>query len=572
MSADNPAGRFGQAQLSPGTRLSGIYEIDRLIGTGGMGEIYSAHLIETGDQVAIKMLLPEFCENAAALTLFRKEASALHHVHNDAVVRYFVFTVEPMLGRPYLAMEFVDGRSLSDILQSDGPLTFEATCSLGRRLASGLQAAHECGVIHRDVSPDNVIVPSGDVGHAKIIDFGIARSTQHGTVIGSGFAGKFNYVSPEQLGLFGGDVTAKSDIYSLGLLLAQVLTGQPVDMGGTQLDVIEKRRKVPDLGAIDMRIRPLLEKMLQPDPAKRPDSMAAVAAWPLPGVHQFRQSVHAGHSAAARADAPRQRHFWLYGAIALVLLSVLGTAVAYYYSGSQALVVAPASPPKLENGGDLRPNPVMAAAPSQAENIKHYVDRYDGGDCFFVAMVAVSDNAAALEGYGASPKVFEKLDGDFQRALGFEADIGVRQVTERQCPAISFLGRMRNERAQAPHLDIDKERLRDGEVLSGMVDRFGDHNIDLLLVSDGGIVQNVSHLLKPGTDAKTFQIGMQRSEGAAGGRQPQLLMAITTVSPVASLRPGQPTSAEKFFANVLNEATRAGQSLGATARYFMLEK
>ena len=150
MSADNPAGRFGQAQLSPGTRLSGIYEIDRLIGTGGMGEIYSAHLIETGDQVAIKMLLPEFCENAAALTLFRKEASALHHVHNDAVVRYFVFTVEPMLGRPYLAMEFVDGRSLSDILQSDGPLTFEATCSLGRRLASGLQAAHECGVIHRD--------------------------------------------------------------------------------------------------------------------------------------------------------------------------------------------------------------------------------------------------------------------------------------------------------------------------------------------------------------------------------------------------------------------------------------
>jgi serine/threonine-protein kinase len=79
-----------------------------------------------------------------------------------------------------------------------------------RRIAAGLQVAHECGIIHRDVSPDNIILPGGDVSRAKIIDFGIARSTQlsDGTVIGSGFAGKYNYVSPEQLGLFGGDVSA----------------------------------------------------------------------------------------------------------------------------------------------------------------------------------------------------------------------------------------------------------------------------------------------------------------------------------------------------------------------------
>ena len=118
-------GGFQQSRrLAPGTRLNGIYEIDRPIGMGGMGEIYIGRVIETGDPVAIKVLLPEFSDNAAALTLFRKEASALHHVHHDAVVRYYVFSVEPQLGRPYLAMEFVDGRSLSDILHSDGALTF----------------------------------------------------------------------------------------------------------------------------------------------------------------------------------------------------------------------------------------------------------------------------------------------------------------------------------------------------------------------------------------------------------------------------------------------------------------
>src|SRR5262249_19609627 len=154
------------------------YEIDRLIGVGGMGEIYKGHAIETGDPVAIKLMLPDVAENDVALALFRREASALHHLMHDAIVRYYVFTVEPVLQRPYLAMEFVNGRSLSAILQDDGALSFESACSLMRRVASGLHAAHERGIIHRDVSPDNIIVPDGNVARAKIIDFGIARSTQ----------------------------------------------------------------------------------------------------------------------------------------------------------------------------------------------------------------------------------------------------------------------------------------------------------------------------------------------------------------------------------------------------------
>ena len=195
------------ARLAPGTRLNGVFEIEERIASGGMGEIYRGHLIETGDAVAIKVMRGDLAGNETALALFRKEASALHHVHHEAVVRYYVFSNDPLINRHYLAMEFVDGEPLSALLRR-GALSFDAVELLRGRLASGLDAVHRHGIIHRDVSPDNVIVPGGDVGRAKIIDFGIARSTRAGdrTIIGGNFAGKYNYVSPEQLGLFGGEV------------------------------------------------------------------------------------------------------------------------------------------------------------------------------------------------------------------------------------------------------------------------------------------------------------------------------------------------------------------------------
>src|SRR5215467_7229328 len=213
-----------RTRLAPGTRLNGIFEIDLRIASGGMGEIYRGHAVETGDPVAVKVMRTDLADNAMALALFRKEASALHYIHHEAIVRYYIFSHDPGTGRHYLAMEFVNGQPLSELLQQ-GALGFEAVRLLQERLAAGLNAAHQHGIIHRDLSPDNVLIPSGDLARAKIIDFGIARSTRvgDGTIIGSGFAGKNNYVSPEQLGLFGGDVTTKSDIYSLGLVLAECL-------------------------------------------------------------------------------------------------------------------------------------------------------------------------------------------------------------------------------------------------------------------------------------------------------------------------------------------------------------
>jgi serine/threonine protein kinase len=265
-------------RVGPGTRLNDLYEIEAVIAAGGMGEVFRGHAIETNDTVAIKVMRPEFAENVNALALFRKEASALHNVHHGAVVRYYVFSVDRRLGVPYLAMEYLTGESLAERLKR-GRLEPAEVDILRRRLAGGLGAAHEAGIIHRDVTPDNIILPGGDPARAKIIDFGIARLAETQTVIGDGFAGKYRYVSPEQLGLQGGEITPRSDIYSLGLVLAQASRGQAVEMGDDPVAAIAKRSNVPDLSGVDPQLRPLLESMLRPDPLLRPESMALVEAW-----------------------------------------------------------------------------------------------------------------------------------------------------------------------------------------------------------------------------------------------------------------------------------------------------
>jgi serine/threonine protein kinase len=273
--------RSAARSMRPGTRLNNVYEIERMVAQGGMGEVYRGFNIQTGDPVAIKMIRPEFASDPEILDLFRREASILHSFTHDAIVRYFVFSVDPQLDRAFLAMEFVEGPSLKKRLGS-GPLLLAEVRILQKRVASALEAAHRHGVVHRDISPDNVIMPDGDVRSAKVIDFGIARARRAGevTILGGGFAGKLNYASPEQMGLAGGDVTAKSDIYSFGLVLAEALLGKPIDMAGSQAEMVDKRRIVPaELSWVDPTIRPLLQLMLQPLPENRPSSMAEVAAW-----------------------------------------------------------------------------------------------------------------------------------------------------------------------------------------------------------------------------------------------------------------------------------------------------
>ncbi|MFZ0604582.1 MAG: protein kinase, partial [Roseiarcus sp.] len=316
--------RSAARSIRPGARLNNVYEIERLVAQGGMGEVYRGFNIQTGDPVAIKMIRPEFSNDPEIYELFRREASILHSFTHDAIVRYFVFSVDPQLQRAYLAMEFVEGPSLKKRLGL-GPLPLADVRILQKRVASALEVAHQHGVVHRDISPDNVIMPDGDVRSAKIIDFGIARARRAGeqTILGGGFAGKLNYASPEQMGLAGGDVTPKSDIYGFGLVLAEALLGRPIDMAGSQADMIDKRRVVPDLSGIEPTIRPLIQAMLQPRPESRPASMAEVAAWE-PATPKAARALRAPPVASERSG----RISALVGAL-IAVLSLGGVAYVF---------------------------------------------------------------------------------------------------------------------------------------------------------------------------------------------------------------------------------------------------
>ena len=325
-----------QGSLRPGVRLNGTYEVETLIAEGGMGEVYKGFNIQTGDPVAIKVVRPELSRSADAVALFRREASTLNTLHHDAIVRYYVFSVDTELQRAYLAMEYVDGPSLTDRILS-APLTSAELDVFRVRMGSALEAAHRLGIIHRDISSDNFILPGGEVTRAKIIDFGIARSRRPGeaTIIGDGFAGKYNYVSPEQLGLFGGEITPKSDIYSFGLVLAEAIRGQRIDMGGSQVEVIEKRRKTPDLSDIPAPLRPLLLSMLQPNPADRLASMSEVVSWraePTPLL------LRNGRDAAVPRTSSGGRVAAVLGA--LIVVGSLG-ALAYVFRGDLQTSLAP---------------------------------------------------------------------------------------------------------------------------------------------------------------------------------------------------------------------------------------
>ena len=271
----------GAATLGPGTKiLNNTYVIERCLGKGGMGEVYEAEHIELGSKRAIKIILPEYAKNTQYVGLFIEEARKLSRVNNDAVVRYFEFSRDET-GARYLVMEFVDGQSLSAVLDRRC-LTPDEVIELIVRLAQGLAAAYDQGIkAHRDISPANILLPQGRVDLAKVIDFGIAKSADGGmTLIGSDFAGKYSYVSPEQVGLFGGpeQVDEKSDIYSLGLLAAAAAIGfgKRIDMGSEPASVTLARQKVPDLSGIPAELRPLLSRMLQPQPQDRPASMRAL--------------------------------------------------------------------------------------------------------------------------------------------------------------------------------------------------------------------------------------------------------------------------------------------------------
>jgi serine/threonine-protein kinase len=149
-----------------------------------------------------------------------------------------------------------------------------------------------------------------------------------------------------------------------------------------------------------------------------------------------------------------------------------------------------------------------------------------------------------------------------------EAAIGVRQVTQAQCPAIKFLSQLGSNQARAPRINLAAVEIKNGETLSGSIENFANRVVELLLVSEGGEVQNLSYLLKPGTDSLSFSIGMQRNGNANG---PQLIMAVTTTRVLDSLRQPRPMAADTFFLQALSEAQRNNLTIATAARYVRLQ-
>jgi hypothetical protein len=293
--------------LAPGSVLFGEYEILERVGQGGMGAADRARHRALGSLRAIKVMRDALRGDPLLLEFFLREAHALLALQHDAVVRCHDLLRDER-GALYLVMEFAEGCTLAQRLSS-GPLAAAEVWALGRRLLGALAAVHAREVIHRDLSPDNIVLRDGDPQRAVLIDFGLAKfeRAEQGSLF-EGFKGKRGYAAPEQFGLFGSAAERRSDLYSLGVVLAEAACCRPLLPQHTLADAIEARRRAPALPrAIPRALRRALAPLLRPDPRQRPaDALRALEHW------------------ERAAALPRRRRGWLAAAAAACALAVAG--------------------------------------------------------------------------------------------------------------------------------------------------------------------------------------------------------------------------------------------------------
>lgn len=566
-----------KSAVPAGTRLNDIYEIDYPVAAGGMGEVYKGHSIETGEEVAIKMIRDDMADNDAVISLFRKEALSLRRLQHEAIIRYYVFAVEPTLKRPYLAMEYADGQSLGDLTKKQ-PLSYERAHDLVRRLASGLHAAHQLGIIHRDISPDNIILPDGDVGKSKIIDFGIAKSTKMGetTIIGDGFAGKYAYVSPEQLGLFTGQVSPQSDIYSLGLIIAEAMRGEPLDMGGSQVAIIEKRRKVPDLTGVDDRLRPLLEWMLEPDPKDRPETMADVIDWE--DTHETSRSPMKmiGIAAAVVAMLGGGAYFMMQGGSGTApQVAVVSPPQTQPQPTTPEIKLPPAVETKPVIASVVPPRPatvkpvhVPFSVEDRIERIKDYVRYFEGDNCLLLAPVAVSDNSATIEAFAADDAGVTSFENDFRQVNGFDAQTDRHKIAREQCPVSSFMRRLDADNDPGLVFDVQTPVVKQGQPVQAKVTG-ADKAVEILSIDEQGKIENLSSRLQKQADGLVLSSPL--NEGRPNPSKSRLLLLISSEKPIDALRSDRPAVPGGFFTAALEEIVRNGQPVKASLRYVRVD-
>jgi serine/threonine protein kinase len=326
------------AHFVAGTILAERYRIVGLLGRGGMGEVYRADDLKLGQPVALKFLPGHLLGDEAALTRFHREVRVARQVSHQHVCR--VYDIGEVDGQHFLSMEYIKGEELSSLLRRIGRLPTDKATEIARQLCAGLAAAHNRGVLHRDLKPSNVMVD--EAGNVRITDFGLAgleeeiRSEEIR-------AGTPAYMSPEQLA--GKELTVKSDIYSLGLVLYEIFTGKKAFDAptlGQLLDLRNSDTTPTTPSSLVQNIDPLVERAilrcLEKDPEKRPQSALQVAA-SLPGGDPLAAALAAGETPSPEmvAAAPKEGVLRPAVAMACVAAIVVGSFLIIWLAGKADL-------------------------------------------------------------------------------------------------------------------------------------------------------------------------------------------------------------------------------------------
>jgi eukaryotic-like serine/threonine-protein kinase len=257
------------------TILSGRYRLESKLGSGGMSTVYLANDEVLDRPVAIKLLHREISEEEDQLERFRREARAAARLSHPNLVG--VIDAGEDDGRPYIVFEYIDGRTLKRRIQEEGPLPVDEAVAYAIEIGRGLTAAHARKLVHRDVKPQNVLIDPD--GRAKVTDFGIARSLEAKGLTATGrVVGTTDYVSPEQA--MGEDVDERSDVYSLGVVLYEMLTGEVPFQAETQVGVAMKHvnEPMPDVQAkrpeISASVGAVVDRATTKDPRDRYTTVA----------------------------------------------------------------------------------------------------------------------------------------------------------------------------------------------------------------------------------------------------------------------------------------------------------
>jgi len=292
-SSSHPA-NFDEGRFVPGTLLAERYRILGRLGKGGMGEVYRANDLRLGQTVALKFLPETTAKDPAMLARFYNEVRIARQVTHPNVCR--VFDIGDIDGQPFISMQFVDGENLASLLLRIGRLPADKAVEISRRLCAGIAAAHSQGVLHRDLKPANIMIDGR--GQVLIADFGLAGLAEEisGADIHSGTP---DYMAPEQL--TGKEVTIQSDIYALGLVMYEIFTGKRAFEANTLAEMVRLREesRPADISStvhdVDPAVQRIIQKCLDPNPAKRPFSALAVSG-ALPGGDPLAAALAAGET------------------------------------------------------------------------------------------------------------------------------------------------------------------------------------------------------------------------------------------------------------------------------------